>query len=793
MEKVDKIKTFLRNEIDIDLKTKNDNFLRIFLSCCVLGLSLFVSIYVPFFVYVTLVLGLIFVICTKSVRKLYYLIFLVPLLNIFRVTSEEPFDRLILYVFIVFFVFMAFRFIFDLILKQKKIDWLFTITCLLAAIYFIIIFDINKITYGGSFLIGCLMIFFVKEYKNEIDAKGIGLIFILGLMFSIFIGLFSNTSVRLQELIGYGKGGAIGFFAMGFGTESFCGEIAIALAFLFTLHINKKIGYLFYIVYSVLLIVSILTLSKFMFLMTAVLIAIYLILYIIKNRKDKAHNIILNVILMVLITSVVCLIFNRQMRATDESGFDNFAGVSLSERLSVWQSYFDRMFSNIKNILIGNGVGAGLFINEPHNTFIQLIYYVGFLGFLLLVLSYLFAFRPKDIKRVNWYNIIPILVSLTVLILTDSFNFIFNVYILLGLVYLFYDNKYDKEYNGQKKERVLHFLSTSSYSGAENVVCQIINMFDGEIEMAYCSPKGAIKQQLKDRAPNVKYVEIKKLSLIEIFKAIRKYQPTIIHGHDLKAMTMVAISPFSGKKMGHCHGNDKDNMKKVSPKSIVYLLDYIFLNHLYFVSKSCYEEYYFKRLIRKKSSILYNIINIDEVKSKAESDKKSYNYDLVYLGRLSYPKNPVRLIEIASRLKKVNKKFKFAIIGDGEFNEKLKQKIIDEKLEKNVFMLGYLNNAYKIVKDSKLMLMTSYYEGTPMCALESLALGTPIVSTPTDGLLDLIENGKTGYIYNSDKEAVECICKILNNENALRDKCIDFSIEYNDIEKYKSELKKNYN
>ncbi|MFR2721860.1 MAG: glycosyltransferase [Thomasclavelia ramosa] len=49
---------------------------------------------------------------------------------------------------------------------------------------------------------------------------------------------------------------------------------------------------------------------------------------------------------------------------------------------------------------------------------------------------------------------------------------------------------------------------------------------------------------------------------------------------------------------------------------------------------------------------------------------------------------------------------------------------------------------------SKLMIMTSRTEGTPMSALESLTLGKPIVSTPTDGLNELITNNINGFLSN---------------------------------------------
>ena len=45
-----------------------------------------------------------------------------------------------------------------------------------------------------------------------------------------------------------------------------------------------------------------------------------------------------------------------------------------------------------------------------------------------------------------------------------------------------------------------------------------------------------------------------------------------------------------------------------------------------------------------KSSILYNIIDIDEVNNKLTLDKNNYNFDIIFLGRLTYPKNPHRLL-----------------------------------------------------------------------------------------------------------------------------------------------------
>ena len=52
--------------------------------------------------------------------------------------------------------------------------------------------------------------------------------------------------------------------------------------------------------------------------------------------------------------------------------------------------------------------------------------------------------------------------------------------------------------------RIIHLLQSSKFSGAENVVCQIISMMENDdVEMAYCSCDGQIREALSER--NIKF------------------------------------------------------------------------------------------------------------------------------------------------------------------------------------------------------------------------------------------------------------------------------------------------
>lgn len=335
--------------------------------------------------------------------------------------------------------------------------------------------------------------------------------------------------------------------------------------------------------------------------------------------------------------------------------------------------------------------------------------------------------------------------------------------------------------------KILNVLASNKYSGAENVVCQIASLIGEKHEVFYCSPFGPIEESLKDK--NVTFVGVQKLNLSQLSKVIKRVKPDIIHAHDIKASFFVSLTHKKIPYICHLHNNAQEN-RKLSIKSFLFNLACKKAKKVIFVSNSNYNDYYFKKKIEKKSVILKNVISIESLESKVKQDKKKYNNDIVFLGRLSKPKNPLYLLEILKLAILKKKDLKCALIGDGELRQQCEEYIKNNNLGKNIKLYGFLSNPYKILKDSKMMLMSSIYEGTPMCALESIALGVPIVSTPTDGLLELIKTGKTGYIYKTKEEAVKHIFKILKNPAKYKKDCLLYSKKINNLKNYKKQIER---
>ena len=148
------------------------------------------------------------------------------------------------------------------------------------------------------------------------------------------------------------------------------------------------------------------------------------------------------------------------------------------------------------------------------------------------------------------------------------------------------------------------------------------------------------------------------------------------------------------------------------------------------------------------------------------------------MGRLTYPKNPERVVEVLEKVKMKYPKLSAAIIGTGELLENEIKEIINLKgMNDNICMCGFMNNhKWYFTNAPKVMLMTSRCGKVSMCALEAMALGIPIVSTPTDGLKEIVDCGKTGYLSDQNNVLEEKIYELITNENILsgfRKKCLE--------------------
>ena len=131
---------------------------------------------------------------------------------------------------------------------------------------------------------------------------------------------------------------------------------------------------------------------------------------------------------------------------------------------------------------------------------------------------------------------------------------------------------------------------------------------------------------------------------------------------------------------------------------------------------------------------IYNGVEVDSFQfnsEKRESTRSELGLDnettLLNVGRLSYQKNQDFLIDVFYNYHKLNSHSKLIIVGDGELEEPLKNKVKDLGLDKAVVFTGLRNDVDRILSASDLFVMTSRFEGLPVTMVEAQMSALPCI------------------------------------------------------------------
>lgn len=92
--------------------------------------------------------------------------------------------------------------------------------------------------------------------------------------------------------------------------------------------------------------------------------------------------------------------------------------------------------------------------------------------------------------------------------------------------------------------------------------------------------------------------------------------------------------------------------------------------------------------------------------------------------------------------------YRLVFYGDGVDLEKVKQLAKEKGLQEYVDFIGAVKDVVNQIKGSRLLVLSSDYEGIPNVILEAFAAGTPVVATDCSpgGARVLIDNEKNGFI-----------------------------------------------
>lgn len=130
-------------------------------------------------------------------------------------------------------------------------------------------------------------------------------------------------------------------------------------------------------------------------------------------------------------------------------------------------------------------------------------------------------------------------------------------------------------------------------------------------------------------------------------------------------------------------------------------------------------------------------------------------------------KGLVYLLEAVSKLKMSGFNCATILIGNGERAAALKERAAELGIEKNIFLTGFIKDAWKYLKCFDVFVLPSLKEGLPYTIMEAMAAGVPVAASSVGGVPDLIINDQSGKLVpakNSDRLS-EAIKELLSDKN----------------------------
>ena len=223
----------------------------------------------------------------------------------------------------------------------------------------------------------------------------------------------------------------------------------------------------------------------------------------------------------------------------------------------------------------------------------------------------------------------------------------------------------------------------------------------------------------------------------------------IIHFHQSYVNIIpILIAKLAGFKtiILHTHSSSIDDNRKIIRflktglhKVGRFLLPYLVDTYIGCSTKA--SEWMFPRKCIDSDSyyLLHNAIDLDlydrninlglEVRQKFNIPEDALVVG--HIGRFTPVKNHPFIIDIFKEVLKQNPNSYLFLLGDGVERHKIESLVKSAAISDKVIFMGYVNNTVDIMQAIDIMILPSLFEGLPLIAIESQALGIPILVSDT--------------------------------------------------------------
>jgi glycosyltransferase involved in cell wall biosynthesis len=340
-----------------------------------------------------------------------------------------------------------------------------------------------------------------------------------------------------------------------------------------------------------------------------------------------------------------------------------------------------------------------------------------------------------------------------------------------------------------KKIKILHIQLLCQLSGVQKVSLEILKNIGSDYEKYIVFSSEACTGNKEDTVKAfeeagikvilidnfVREINIKKdiVAFKQIYNLCKKEKFDIVHTHSSKpgVLGRMAATMAGVPKVIHTvHGV---SFTKYTPK-VKWIAYYIFeMFASFFCDDIVLVNQYYRKYFwycKKKIQTIYNAIDYSKLEIKEQIKARDY-INLLYIGRLDTPKNPITLLKAVNKVNFEKFNIRLTIVGDGELMDKCTKFVDENDLSGRVIFEGWRSNIADYYQQADIFVSSSIYEAFGLTFLEAGYYKLPIIATNVEGIPEVVINGKTGLLSEPENSnaLAENICILCENRN-LREK-----------------------
>ena len=324
--------------------------------------------------------------------------------------------------------------------------------------------------------------------------------------------------------------------------------------------------------------------------------------------------------------------------------------------------------------------------------------------------------------------------------------------------------------------KILFIEATSSKGGIETFILNICRHLDKDkyqiTVLANC-PECSIERELKEAGVSIEHIRPINQGIFAYYRDLKqlidigKYD--IVHINKNSLADPIALLLCKKKHISkivlHSHNTHPTNGKMSTLFHLIFKKLFVNNQIIKIACSQMAADWMFNK--RNKVFLLKNGIEINrytfrqDIRDRVRNDLRIPTKSLAFcnVGRLCEQKNTLFLIEIMGEIVKLYPDSMLFLIGTGEMENAVKEKVRQLRLSEYVTFLGRRTDVNELLQGMDLFLMPSLHEGLPIAAIEAQAASLPLlISDTVDHEVKLLQSTEFEHLQSpADVWAAHCL------------------------------------